>query len=193
MAGVTFPTVEEFLLRSGLAVKVRPIRPDDAPRLQALLQRLSPESIFFRLLAYRRNMTEKEARYLTHIDYRRRMAFVATPEEDEDLVIAVARYAIIGLDQADTAEVGIVVEDRYQNQGLGLYLLKLLTDYAREQGIRAFSGTVSLQNQRILRFITRSGLPAERKLNQGAWEICVDLQGPGENHHGERAMDGPRK
>lgn len=85
--------------------------------------------------------------------------------------------AIVSPDQADTAEVGIVVEDRYQNQGLGSYLIRLLIDYAREQGIRAFSGTVSLQNQRILRFITRSGLPAERKLYQGVWEICVDLQG----------------
>jgi RimJ/RimL family protein N-acetyltransferase len=181
MAGVTFPITEEFRLRSGFAVKVRPIRPEDAPRLQALLHRLSPESIFFRLLEYRRNLTEKEARYLTYLDYRTRMAFVATLEQEEELVIAVARYAIVSPDQADTAEVGIVVEDRYQSQGLGSYLLKLLTDYAREQGIRAFSGTVSLQNQRILRFITRSGLPAKRKLDLGAWEIRVDLQGADEN------------
>ena len=193
MAGATFPTVEEFLLRSGLAVKVRPIRPDDASRLQALLQRLSPESILFRLLAYRRYLTEKETRYLTHIDYRTRMAFVATLEQEEELVIAVARYATISPDQADTAEVGIVVEDRYQNQGLGFYLLMLLTGYAREQGISAFSGTVSLQNQRILRFITRSGLPAERKLNQGAWEIRIDLQGSDKNHLNERAVDKTRK
>ncbi|HEX6302657.1 MAG TPA: GNAT family N-acetyltransferase [Anaerolineales bacterium] len=177
MAGVTFPITEEFRLRSGLAAKVRPIRPDDAPRLQDLLQRLSAESIFFRILAYRRHLTEKESRCLTQLDYRTRMAFVATLEQEEELVIAVARYAIVSPDQADTAEVGIVVEDRYQNQGLGSYLIRLLIDYAREQGIRAFSGTVSLQNQRILRFITRSGLPAERKLYQGVWEICVDLQG----------------
>ena len=192
MTTATFPTTGEFLLRSGLAVKVRPIRPDDAPRLQALLQRLSPESIFFRFLAYRRHLTDSESRYLTHIDHRTRMAFVATLEQEEELIIAVARYAIVSPDQADTAEVGIVVEDWYQNQGLGLYLLRLLTKHAREQGITAFSGTVSLQNQRILRFITRSGLPAERKLDQGAWEIRVDLQGSNENHREERAVDEPR-
>ena len=84
-------------------------------------------------------------------------------------------WACVSLDQPEIAEVGVVVKDRYQNQGLGLYLLRRLTVYAREQGIRAFVGTVSLQNARIMRFIQRSSLPTERKLDMGVWQIRIDL------------------
>jgi GNAT superfamily N-acetyltransferase len=79
------------------------------------------------------------------------------------------RYAASEPNPGEMAEVGIVVEDRYQNQGLGSLLLDRLTEYAREHGICAFTATVSLQNARIMRFIRRSGLPTERKLDVGMW------------------------
>ena len=170
------PTSEQFLLGNGMAVTIRPIRPDDAPRLQALLARLSPESIFLRFLEYLKALTPEQASSLANVDYHSRMALVAALEQDgQEQVIAVARYAVVGADQPDTAEVGIVVEDRFQNNGLGTHLLDLLTDYARTQGIRYFLSTISVQNARILRFIRRSGLPTQRKLDLGMWEILVQL------------------
>jgi len=42
---------EAVTLRDGTMVTVRPIRPNDALRLQALFARLSPRSIFLRFLA----------------------------------------------------------------------------------------------------------------------------------------------
>jgi acetyltransferase len=170
------PTSETFILRNGTPVAIRPIRPDDAPRLQALLTRLSSESIFFRFLQYLKTLTPEQAGKLANVDHRTRMALVAALEVNgEEWVIAVARYSIVQSDQPDRAEVGIVVEDAYQNQGLGSRLLDLLTDYARDHGIRYFTGAVSAQNARILRFIRRSGLPTERKLDLGTWEIEVKL------------------
>lgn len=168
---------EEFLLQNGTFVKVRPIGSDDADALRSLFQRLSPESIYLRTLGHRKELTPKEAKWLANVDYHKRMAFVAANKQaEEDRLIAVARYSVANPDQPDIAEVGVVVEDLYQNQGLGLFLLRHLTVYAREQGMRAFVGTVSLQNARMMRFIQRSGLPTEHKFEQGAWEIRIDLQ-----------------
>jgi hypothetical protein len=35
-------------LHNGAAVRVRPIQPDDAPRLMALCQRLTPRTVYLR-------------------------------------------------------------------------------------------------------------------------------------------------
>jgi acetyltransferase len=169
---------EPFMLNDGTPVTIRPIRPDDAPRLQALLSRLSPETIFFRFLEYLKGLTPEQAERLANVDYDHRMALVADLDRDgENQVIAVARYAAPVPNPDGTAEVGIVVEDSYQNQGLGTLLLDRLTMYARQHGIRVFIATISAQNARIMRFIRRSGLPTERKLDMGMWEIQVKLDG----------------
>jgi RimJ/RimL family protein N-acetyltransferase len=170
------PEPETFILKNGAPVTIRPIRPDDAPRLQALLARLSPESIFYRFLEYLKSLTPEQAEELANVDYQTRMALVAALEvQGQEQVIAVARYSTVAPDHPETAEVGVVVEDIYQNQGLGSRLLDLLTIYARDHGIRFFTGAISAQNARILRFIRRSGLPTERRLDQGMWEVEVKI------------------
>ncbi len=170
---------EIFKLRNGITVVVRPIRPDDAPRLQALVSRLSPETIFLRFLAYLKYLTPDQAEALANVDYRKRMALAATIFEDGDeKIIGVARYSITDLADANAneAEVGIVVEDAYQNLGLGSHLLDRLTEYAVAHGIQVFTSTISAQNARIMRFIRRSGYPTERKLESGTWEIRIQLK-----------------
>lgn len=165
-----------FQLKNGLTVNIRSIRPDDAPRLQALLSRLSKETIFLRFLEYLKSLSIQQAEALATVDYHQRMALVATLEKNgEEQVIAVARYSVFDPDRPDTAEIGIVVEDEYQNQGLGSYLLDRLTHFAIANEIRYYVGTISAQNAQILHFIRRSGLPTERKLDLGTWEIQVQL------------------
>jgi acetyltransferase len=167
---------DSFTLQDGTQVTVRPIRPQDAPGLQALVSRLSPESIFLRFLEYLKSLSSQQADSLANVDYQERMALVAVLAQDgEEQIIAVARYSVISPDQPQIAEVGIVVEDAYQSQGLGTYLLKQLTDYARKQQILAFVGTVYHANQPILEFIQRSGLPTKRRFVSGYLEIEITL------------------
>lgn len=169
--------VERVSLRDGTLVSIRPIRPDDAPRLQALLTRLLPASIYLRFLEYRKALSDQEARSLAEVDYHNRMAFVAFVEQGpEERIIGVARYAVVESAVPCSAEAAIVVEDEYQGRGLGTILLKRLVSYARENGVHSFWATVHRNNAQILRFIKRSGLPVERKvLKEGAWDIRVRL------------------
>jgi len=167
---------ETATLRDGTTVTIRPIRPDDAPRLQALFYRLSPESIALRFLGHPKELPYEQAQQLANVDYQTRMALVATREEDsEEHIIAVARYAADSA-QPDLAEAAIVVEDEYQKQGLGTLLLIRLVAYARTHGIRDFMATVHHDNAQIMRFIRRSGLPSQSKLAAGVWEIVVKLE-----------------
>lgn len=174
----TVPSAEPEVvtLRDGTKVTIRPIRPDDAPRLQALHSRLSPESIFFRFLGHRKELPRVEAERLANVDYQTRMAFVATLEPCEDeCIIGVARYSVVQPSERDVAEAAIVVEDAYQGRGLGTILLERLVAYARGHGIHAFVASIRYDNVRILHFVRRSGLPTESEMEDGTLEIRVEL------------------
>lgn len=163
-------------LRDGTQVAIRPIRPDDAPRLQALHQRLSPQSRALRFLSIRSELPQDEAIRLATVDYQSRMAFVATcAEKGEERIIGVARYAAQGPASPHEAEAAIVVEDKYQGRGLGTRLLEILIDYARAHSIKTFVAEISVENSQMMRLIHQSGIPTETKLERGVWEVRLKL------------------
>ncbi len=169
-------SVEWVRLRSGRQIGIRPIQPDDAPRLQALFERLSPESVFLRFLGTRKTLTDQDAERLVHVDYDRRMAFVALLDDGpEEILVAVARYSAIADSDPLEAEAAVIVEDSFQNQGLGTLMLVRLSTYARQHGIQRFWAAVHHSNSRILRFLRSSGLPMEKSLEEGIWDIHVSL------------------
>lgn len=151
-----------IVLADGARVRIRPIRPDDARRMQAFATRLSPRTIFLRTNMVRpASLSDAEAAAATQVDYRSSMALVALAgAEPDDEIVAVARYAP---DEpvAGQAEVGITVEDAYQQQGLGSQLLLHLAEYARDQGLASLIGNIALHNGPIQSTIRRTGMPVE--------------------------------
>ena len=165
-------------LKDGTPVWVRPIRPDDAERLQAFHARLSPESIYLRWLSAHPVLSLAEARALSTVDYASRMALVATtsPAPDAPLV-GVARYGRVP-GQHDEAEVAVVVEDSYQRRGLGTALLQRLMWHARTQGYRYWTAEINVANARMMKFIQRGGLPISKKYEGGSWQVRVEIGAP---------------
>jgi len=172
---------QAYQLTDGTRATIRAVRPDDAPRLQAFVSRLSPESIYYRFLSTITGLSNAEAARLSKVDYADRMALVATVLGDEgELIIAVARYAR-QTTPPDRAECAIVVEDRYQGQGLARFLLNRLARYADQHGVRTFTGTIDGGNQRMKRFLQNSGLPTRLVAgSHGELEVEVDVRPLGE-------------
>ena len=168
---------ESVELLDGMQVLIRPIRVDDAPRLQSLFGRLSQTSIYYRFLGLRKELSGEQARRLADLDYQTQMALVATCGNgaDED-VIAVARYSVLPGSRPVEAEAAIVVEDRHQSKGLGTLLLERLAAYATAHGIRTFLAEIRHDNGRILRLIRRSGLPSQSRLEAGVLVLRVGLE-----------------
>ncbi len=161
-------------LRDGTRVTLRPIRPDDAPRLQALHGRLSPQSVYLRWLSAHPLLTDDEAASLSQVDYRDRMAYVAIlPLVSPDEIMGVARYAVS--EGPGVAEAAVVVADAYQQRGLGTLLLQRLLAYARTQGITTWVADINAENARMLRFIQRGGLPTTQRLDTGSWQVRIDI------------------
>jgi GNAT superfamily N-acetyltransferase len=167
---------EIITLCDGTTVTIRPLCAHDAPLLQAFYARLSPETIYARFLGTCKELPHQLVQNLAHVDRRTQVAWVATREQHADeSIVAVARYWVIPESEPCLAEPAIVVEDRYQNRGLGTHLLKRLAAYARAHGVCFFVAIVRGSNLRILRLIRSSGLPIESKMEAGTLEIRVKL------------------
>jgi acetyltransferase len=93
---------------------------------------------------------------MTHIDYRRHMAFVVTAVRDAgEQFVGVARYVVDATGRG--AEVALVLADAWQSQGLGRRLLARLLEHAQTAGIHEAVGTVLSTNVAMLRLARAMG------------------------------------
>jgi RimJ/RimL family protein N-acetyltransferase len=131
------------------------------------------------MLEYRTMITDDELRHLCDVDGVNRVAIAATHQaDDEESIIAVARYGLVSSDQSDAAESAVVVEDAFQGRGLGKIMVARLVLYAREHGVRRFVATIHANNAQILRFIEHSGFRVERQMDRGVWDFTIYLDPP---------------
>jgi len=159
----------ELTLRDGTGVRMRPIRPDDAPRLVALYDHLSRDSRYHRFFSVMQRLPPDWARFLATVDYQRRFALVAEAPGDPETLIAVARYEPGS--EPDIAEVAFAVQDDWQGRGLGTVMFGELLAAAEANGIRRFQAWVLADNRRMLALITRFGEVQRRAFAQGVVEL----------------------
>lgn len=138
-------------LRDGSEVEVRPLRPDDGPRLVRLFDRLSPQTVHRRFLSPIREPSAEGIVRLLDVDHEGREAVVAVAGDE---IRGVARYARLP-EYPQRAEVAVVVEDGWQGRGMARLLLRLLTAAARRHGIQSFEGTILSENRPIVRVLSR--------------------------------------
>ena len=143
---------ERATLEDGTPVLLRPIRPTDAPQLQAALLRLSDRTRYLRFHAPRGPFTPDELRSLTHVDGETHFALGAfTPRSER--VVAVGRFIRSSAGAAE-AEIALVVTDALQGKGLGLLLLLRLREAALERDVTCFTGSL-LDENRAMRDLLR--------------------------------------
>jgi GNAT superfamily N-acetyltransferase len=138
-------------LRDGGKIHIRLIHPDDKKRLVDGFHHLSKESIYFRFLGSKKELTKRDLVYFTEIDYDKHIALAVTiPDNGDEEIIAVGRYIETGLKPVRSAEVALAVVDTHQNRGIGSLLFEKLMEIARSKGLIEFEAFVSPDNKRIL-------------------------------------------
>jgi len=164
----------KITLRDGSVVSIRPILPDDAARLQELHGRLSRDSAYQRFFAIVKRLPPDWARILATVDYRQRLALIVeAPSGSGPELIAVGRYDAVG--EPDTAEVAFVVQDSWQNRGLGTMLFEEILHAAAARSYRRFRAFVLADNRRMLDLITRLTRVESRASEQGVTELVFTL------------------
>lgn len=158
------PVSAEAGTHSGLYT-VRPIHPDDADMLQALVRGLSQESRYFRFASALQELPERMLARFTLIDYDREMALVAVTKlrKLQDDGTAVETERIIGVSRFITnpdgasCEFSLVVSDEYKGQGLGSRLMLSIMEVARGAGLSEIMGLILAQNTPMLRLMKSLG------------------------------------
>lgn len=162
----------EVTLRDGSRLRLRPIRPEDQDRLIAFYDGLSRHTAYQRFFAVMKRLPPNWARLLANVDYERRLALIAEhgPPEAPEL-IGVARYE--PTDQAGTAEIAFVIQDGWQNRGLGTLMLDALLAAADARGIRRFRAYVLAGNMRMIDLLVRFTDVLERVTESGVTELLL--------------------
>ncbi len=167
LAILPYPARYEQLLpmRGGGEYTIRPIHPDDAQMLQALVQGLSSESRYFRFASAMNELPAPMLARFTLIDYDREMALVAVVKErhandegeitETERIIGVSRY-ITNPDQT-SCEFSLLVADDLAGKGIGSRLMEAIMDVAREKGLHEIIGLVLTNNSSMLKLMRSLG------------------------------------
>ncbi|ABA24261.1 GCN5-related N-acetyltransferase [Trichormus variabilis ATCC 29413] len=157
-----YPTqyVEQWTMKDGTPVTIRPIRPEDEPLLVQFHKTLSEESVYFRyfhLMKLSHRITHERLTRICFIDYDREMALVI---ESQGEILAVGRLS--KLHGTKTAEFAMLVSDRYQCQGLGAELLRRLLQIGRDEQIERITADILADNYGMQRVCEKLGFKLER-------------------------------
>ncbi len=147
--------------KDGFRITVRPIMPEDAPRLVDLFSRLSKETIYFRFLADLKSLPEEWLPRFTRIDYASDVVMVAGKEIDyRERILGVCR--IMRRPESTRAEMAVVVEDAWQNKGIGTIIVLRSMGIAKDVGIKVLWGNASADNVKTLIWARKLGFSSRR-------------------------------
>lgn len=136
-------------------LRVRPIRPEDAPLLADVFDRLGPSSRLNRFLTRKGQLTAVELRHFTDIDHHNHEALIAITRFHGEPV-GVARF-IRDPDDPTSAEVAMEVIDEWQHRGVGSMLAARLMARAQCEDVSQVTATMSADNTRARRLLVKLG------------------------------------
>lgn len=158
--------VSPWTLKDGKAVTIRPIRPEDEPMIVKFHETLSEESVymrFFHLMKLQARVAHDRLIRICFVDYDRDMALVAEyqdPQTGELEILGVCR----GCKEhgANEVEFAMLVNDRWQNQGLGTELLKRLLEVGRDENLDRMTADILPENRAMQHVCQKLGFEIDR-------------------------------
>ena len=142
--------------RSGKALTVRFVEPQDADTLQSYFRSLSVRSRYNRFLGAISELPPTELGHFVHAGEDDRFSVIALMSIDGiETIVGEARYAF----EADTGrfEFGLSIDDRWQGQGIGSALLGNLECRAAAFGAMRLFGDTLRSNDVMIGLARKSG------------------------------------
>jgi GNAT superfamily N-acetyltransferase len=167
-----------FRLPGSEAVTVRPIRPDDAGRLQEHLRGLSPRSRRNRFLGAVSELPSHKIERLARMDRPDELALVAFADRGRDAAMIAEAIHVVAPGSA-RCEFALSVTDAWQRRGLGTLLLRLIECRARLVGARHLFGDVLRDNAAMKCLARKTGFSLRSPVSDARLvEIVKDLTLP---------------
>ncbi|MEU3639991.1 GNAT family N-acetyltransferase [Streptomyces albogriseolus] len=170
-APLTTAPRQPVLPHTGTRTITRPATLDDFDAVNALHDRCSLATRFARYQAARRSLRVAEFHHLTRPD--RSLTWVTHPEDDPQQVIATT--SLVRTTEPDTAELGIMIEDPWQNRGLGTTLAQYARAQARTLGCSLMTVMTGSDNVRMLKIMKTLGA-ARPAIHSSTVDLTVPVE-----------------
>ncbi len=144
-------------LKNGVNVTLRPIKPEDEKRFNALFKSLSPQSIRFRFFETIKEMSHDTLSRYCNLDYDREIAIVAQLEDTS--LIGVVRL-IFDVERKN-GEFAIMVSDSWHGLGLGSKLMDYIIDIGKDLKLETIYSDISPENTKMLNLCNHKGFSSK--------------------------------
>ena len=148
--------------KSGDTITIRPIRPEDEPKLVEFHQHLSERSVYLRyagLMKLDQRVAHERLSRLCFIDYDREMALLALRDNDEahggEEVLGAGRLTQI--QGRGEGEFAMLIRDDAQGIGLGTELLRRLVDIGQQEGLKRIVADILSENRAMQHICKKLG------------------------------------
>jgi acyl-CoA hydrolase/GNAT superfamily N-acetyltransferase len=162
--------------KTGLELRLRPVKISDEPLLKDFWYSLSDESLYRRFISSRKDIPHERLQEFVIIDYTSDMIILAElAQEDvaEKMVVGIGQYNID--EMTHTAELSFAIRDEYQGQGVGTELVTYLAYLGRKRGLLGFTATVLLENKPML-YLFEKIFDVERSYRAGEYELKMAVK-----------------
>ena len=143
----------QIILRGERPVFVRPVRPEDEELYRVFFESVTAEDLRLRFFAPVKEFSHAFVARLTQIDYARALALCAIDTEG----VMIGGVRLIKNAEGTAGEYAILLRGDYKGQGLGWNLMKLIIEYAIQEGLEAVEGQVLAGNVNMLSMCDQLG------------------------------------
>jgi len=164
-----YPThyVKEFKNKAGEPFTLRPIRPEDEPKMVRFHEKLSEESVYlryFRAFKLDHRVEHERLTRICYVDYDRDIVLVVEwtdPETGQQEIVAVGR--LTRLPNPTEAEFAMLVRDDFQGRGIGTQLLQNLLSFGKDEGIERVVAWMLPANRGMIEISEKLGFKMTRE------------------------------
>ncbi|MDB5648750.1 MAG: family N-acetyltransferase [Hyphomicrobiales bacterium] len=165
----------DLTLRDGAKIFLRPVRPEDEGLYRAFFESVPALDLRLRFFAPVKEFSHTFVARLTQIDYARAFAICAI-EKDTGFMVGGVR--LIKDAEATSGEYAILLRSDYKGRGLGWNLMKLMIEYAQDEGLARIEGQVLAKNTTMLTMCEQLGFRVrDDPQEHGIKLVRLNLQG----------------
>jgi RimJ/RimL family protein N-acetyltransferase len=109
------------------------------------------------------------------VDCNRAISIVGlTGPPEQEHIIAEARY--VRYPDRPQADVAFIVDEAYQGLGIATRLFQILTQVARERGLKGFTADVLGTNKAMLKVFEKNSRALKATIEQGIYELSIPFE-----------------
>jgi len=165
---------EQVIFKDGVSVRFRPIKSSDEEQMRRLFYRFSDEAIYYRYFHSVHIMPHSKMQEYVNVNWNDTMSIVGlVGEPGLGIIVSEARYLLDT--SGEVAEIGIIVDEKYNGLGIGTYMIKFLRQIGKKQGVKVFVANI-LSSNRIIMKVFRKVFPnLDSVFEEGVYSLVMPL------------------